>query len=366
MGCFVNCGVYQDNCFGWRKAIVVSLFAFFTCKAFWGAQVFFSLPEKGASLVKVRGKPLEYLDAQEFSRFLIHYPRGEGIVFGVPHVSIITEPVDLNQVVLYVDGKRILESAFAHCLICAGSSPAVLVARAPWTVTDGEHILEVEFKGEGGVVYRRALRYWVDTTTPTVMGISGLGVFPGGFVSVAGSTRVGIYGREHTRKVFIGANLGKSLPVEFAIFPFVTGGKKDELSFALKVQVLGEQEWGISVGAMRRAPFVVFGWRTQPTWVEAHIGVGSEELPSFWIGGSVRLSLLTQRLKGESAPSDLFAILDLVRLSIEADERGRAYWGIGVCHPYGWRASLQQVPMKGEAGWMFLVSYCFGFARSVR
>ncbi|MCL6624368.1 MAG: hypothetical protein K6T17_07110, partial [Fimbriimonadales bacterium] len=66
---------------------------------------------------------------------------------------------------------------------------------------------------------------------------------------------------------------------------------------------------------------------------------------------------------GETGTSDLIAVLDLVRLNVEVDERGRFYFGAGIYHPYGWRAVLQQVRIGGGSRWVFLVSYSVGFAR---
>ncbi len=295
--------------------------------------------------------------------FPVHYPRSEGVVYGVPHVSIIAHQVDPQVVRFYVDGRRVSESAFSHCLICAGSLPAVLVSRADWTVTDGEHILDVEFLKRGEVVYRQSLRYWVDTTVPTVRGLSGLGVFPGGFISLPESTRVGFFTDGRARKAFVGAGLGKGFPVEFAISSSRREKGGEELSFDWKVQAMGDRNWAVSFGRFGGDSFGALGWRQQPAWVEVHLGVGSGELPSWWAGVGLRLALLTRRLVRGGESSDLIAVLDLVRLNAEVDERGRPYLGVGVYHPYGWRVTLQQVPGVGKSRWVFFASYSVGFAK---
>jgi hypothetical protein len=298
---------------------------------------------------------------QEGIRFPVHYPPAEGIVFGVPHVSLISHPIDPNRVAFYVDGRRIPESAFAHCLICAGDLPAVLVSRAEWTVTDGEHILDVEFKKEDGGTFKRALRYWVDTTTPTVTGISGLGVFPGGFVPIPSSTRIGAYTTGRERKAFLGVSLGEGFPVEFAVSSS-RRGREDTVSLDWKAQAFGNRTWALSVGEVGGDSFAVVGWRDQPAWGEIHIGGGAGELPPFWVGVGLRLAPLIRRW-GERGTSDVIAVLDLVRLNGEVDERGRFYFGAGIYHPYGWRAVLQQVRTEEGSRWVFLVSYSVGFAR---
>jgi hypothetical protein len=299
----------------------------------------------------------------------ILYPHPHGVIFALPHVSIIfkthaPQPGRLIQSVkLEVDGRPVPEDAISHCAICAGPNPAVIAARAPWTIRDGAHHLVITATDTQGNTYRSELRYTMDSSVPSLSGLTGSILFPNAGVSSARSLRLG----GSSNGAWWGATLRSPLPLE------IIGEARQKRDFALswKANLLHSPRSPLSLSVGQRAgdAFAVLGFHTQPNYFNLSLGVGASDLPSAWLGASYSLSHLTPRLQHSKKLDNFFAVVDLVSLHVETDNQGKVNLGATLSHPYGWRVGLSRVqqsrggrpcqPAQGlpEPRWQWQVSY---------
>jgi hypothetical protein len=281
---------------------------------------------------------------------LVHYPKNDGVVFALPHVSIILNALTPRQrkgLRLSVDGQRVPDEAIAGCPICAGDRPTVIAAKARWTITDGVHRLVATVNGDELPM----LRYTLDSTTPSLSGLTGMVDLPDAFVAIAPTVRMGAMAlsRSPRYRFWLGVTGGKRLPSEIAILHSL---RPHETSVVWKFAPLRHRHWGVSVGQWDGDAFAAIGYRTQPSYFVVSIGVGRGDLPSAWLSFSYSLSHLTTRLKFSERARDFFAVLDLVRLQAEVDSRGRWRFGALLCHPYGWRVGIfRSHQLNGQTAW---------------
>lgn len=273
----------------------------------------------------------------------IHYPHPRGTVFALPHVSIIFEihaPAagrPWQRLEMEVDGRKVPEEAFGYCPLCAGPRPTVLAARAPWTVSDGWHRLRLlAFDGEGNV-YSYERTYLVDTTIPSLSGLSGTGLFPGAEVAEGRSLRLGFGYRSggDRWRAWLGLTRPGGLPVE-VVRHFRQRGE----ALSWKTRLWHTEHFRLSVGQWEGNPFVAVGYRTQPSYLTLSLGAVASPLPSAWLGLTYSLAEATRRGRYPQRFSHGVALLDLVRLHLEVDEKGRLNAGVSLHHPYGFRAGL--------------------------
>ncbi|MCS7263829.1 MAG: hypothetical protein NZ805_03235 [Armatimonadetes bacterium] len=286
---------------------------------------------------------------------IVHYPKPEGVVFGLPHVSIILKSLSHQQrksLTLAIDGRAISDNAFSICRICAGDKPTVIAAKAKWTITDGIHRLQAKVNGE--IV--DDFRYIVDTSVPSLMGLSGTIAFPDAHVAIVKSWRIGLsqFSRSKHNQVWFSLTGGKSLPFEIAIEQTLDGDD----AFSWKMSIVRSNHLGLSIGQRNGDKFAVLGYRTQPNYLSLSVGLGEGSMPSSWLGLSYSLSHLTQKLKPSEGLKDFFAVLDLVRFQFEMDNKRRLNFGAWLCHPYGWRVGIHQVKVRDrERVWVGLISF---------
>jgi len=269
---------------------------------------------------------------------LIHYPKADGVIFALPHVSIILNSLTPRQrkgLRLSVDGQPIPEEAIAGCRICAGDRPTVIAAKARWTINDGVHHLVATVNGSELPM----LRYTLDSTTPSLLGLTGAVDLPDAFVAIAPTVRFGgmAFSRSPHHRFWLGVTGGERLPLEVALLQSLRPRKT---SVAWKFSPLRHRHWGVSVGQWDGNAFAAIGYRTKPSYFVVSIGMGRGDLPSAWLSFSYSLSHLTPRLKRSEGASDFFAVLDLVRLQAEVDKKGQLSFGALLCHPYGWRVGI--------------------------
>ncbi len=286
--------------------------------------------------------------AQE--RPMVHYPKPNGVVFALPHVSLILEAPFPHHRTVYVDGKPVPEDAISGCRICAGSRPAVLAAKTRWTVKDGAHQLEV-LSPEGGRL--TAFRYTVDTTTPSLNGITGTLAFPDAQGAFVPSLRVGGIFASRTPKgqVWLALTGGRSFPLEVAM-KRALNSRKSEVIWKGTWRL--SPHWSLSVGQHDGDAFFAFGYHTQPNYLSLTLGGGKDKFPSVWLGISYSLSHLTAQLRPPTKAQDFFAVLDLIRLQVEVDSNGRVNFGGVLCHPYGWRIGISH--LQTQRAWIGQVS----------
>lgn len=285
---------------------------------------------------------------------IVHYPKPDGVVFALPHVSVILKaltPSQRKRLRLVVDDRAVPNDAVAGCRICAGDKPAVIAAKARWTVTDGVHRLQASF-GDSAV----AFRYTLDSSVPSLSGLSGTIALPDAHAAVAQSVRVGVsrFSRSPRHRVWLSLTGGRWLPVELAIERTLNR----DGAFAWKVAFIRSQRWGVSVGQRDGDAFIALGYRSQPNDWNVTVGGGEGTLPPVWVGVSYSLSHLTRRWRFSERWRDVIAVLDLVRVQAEVDNRGRLNLGAWLCHPYGWRIGVHRVSAGiGGSGWVGQVSF---------
>ncbi len=283
---------------------------------------------------------------------LIHYPKADGVIFALPHVSIILNTLTPRQrkgLRLSVDGQRIPDEAIEGCRICAGDRPTVIAAKARWTIADGVHHLSVTVNGKEPTMFR----YTLDSTTPSLLGLTGAVDLPDAFIAIVPTVRLGVMevSRLPRHRFWLGVTGGERLPLEVAILQSLRPRKT---SVAWKVAPLRHRHWSVSVGQWDGgSEFAAIGYRTQPSYFVVSVGVGRGDLPSAWLSASYSLSHLTPRWKRSEGASDFFAVLDLVRLQAEMDNRGRLSFGALLCHPYGWRVGIfRSHQLDGRRVWV--------------
>jgi len=183
------------------------------------------------------------------------------------------------------------------------------------------------------------LRYTLDSTTPSLRGLTGAVDLPDAFVAIAPTVRVGVgqSSQMPRHRFWLGVTGGERLPAEIILWLSL---RPRETSVAWKVSLLRHRHWGASVGQWDGDDFIVVGYRTQPSYLVVSAGVGQGALPRAWLSFSYSLSHLTARWKFAERARDFFAVLDLVRLQGELDDRGRLHFGALLCHPYGWRVGI--------------------------
>jgi hypothetical protein len=195
------------------------------------------------------------------------------------------------------------------------------------------------------------LRYTLDSTTPSLSGLTGMVDLPDAFVAIAPTVRMGAMAlsRSPHHRFWLGVTGGERLPSEIAILHSL---RPRETSVVWKFAPLRHRHWGVSVGQWDGDAFAAIGYRTQPSYFVVSIGVGRGDLPSAWLSFSYSLSHLTTRLKFSERARDFFAVLDLVRLQAEVDSRGRWRFGALLCHPYGWRVGIfRSHQLNGRTAW---------------
>jgi hypothetical protein len=290
------------------------------------------------------------------SHLIVHYPKNDGVVFALPHVSIILNALTPRQrkgLRLSVDGQRVPDEAIAGCPICAGDRPTVIAAKARWTITDGVHHLVAMTNGDELPM----LRYTLDCTTPSLSGLTGMVDLPDAFVAIAPTVRMGAMAlsRSPRYRFWLGVTGGERLPSEIAILHSL---RPHETSVVWKFAPLRHRHWGVSVGQWDGDAFAAIGYRTQPSYFIVSVGMGRGDLPSAWLSFSYSLSHLTPRLKFSERARDFFAVLDLVRLQVEVDSRGRWRFGALLCHPYGWRVGIfHSHQLNGQTAWVGQFSF---------
>lgn len=288
---------------------------------------------------------------------LIHYPKADGVIFALPHVSVILNtltPSQRKRLRLSVDGQRIPDEAIAGCRICAGDRPTVIAAKARWTITEGLHHLRATVNGEEPTM----LRYILDSTTPSLIGLTGAVDLPDAFIAIVPTVRFGAmeFSRSPRHRFWLGITGGKALPLEIAL---LQSFRPRATSVAWKVSPLRHRHWSVSVGQWDSGnEFAAIGYRMQPSYFVVSIGVGRGNLPSAWGSFSYSLSHLTPSLKFSERASDFFAVLDLVRLQAVVDKKGRLSFGALLCHPYGWWVGIfRSRQFDGRMAWVGQFSF---------
>ncbi len=292
----------------------------------------------------------------------VHFPKPKGAVFSLPHVSIILNDLPLRQLKamrLEVDGKPVPDEAISGCRICAGDKPAVLTAKAVWTVTDGAHQLVITGNDEQGNPFHYKLRYVLDSSTPALGGLTGEITLPNAHVAFTPSVRWGI-GQSHRgqrHRLWLGITGGTVLPLEVAGDIRFADGRWRNGGASWKLAWMPSNRWGFSIGQQDGDGFAVFGFRTQPNYFSVAVGFGTSDLPSAWLSGSYSLSHFTQRIKSSPRYGDFLAVLDLVRLQWEVDNKGHVNFGANLCHPYGWRIGVHRMGIgRAKSAWLWQVS----------
>jgi len=283
---------------------------------------------------------------------LIHYPKADGVIFALPHVSIILNslmPRQRKGLRLRVDGQPIPDGAIAGCRICAGDRPTVIATKARWTINDGVHRLVATVNGSELPM----LRYTLDSTTSSLIGLTGAVDLPDAFVAIAPTVRFGgmAFSRSPHHRFWLGVTGGEGLPLEVTLLQSLRPRKT---SVAWKVAPLRHRHWSVSVGQWDGgSEFAAIGYRTKPSYFVVSVGVGQGDLPSAWLSLSYSLGHLTPRLKRSEGASDFFAVLDLVRLQGEVAKKGRLSFGALLCHPYGWRVGIFRTRQRdGRKVWI--------------
>lgn len=296
----------------------------------------------------------------------VHFPKPGGTVFALPHVSVILNalpPRQIKAMRLEVDGKPIPNEAISGCPICAGDKPVVLTAKAAWTMTDGAHQLVIIGNDGQGNSFRYELRYAVDSSTPSLSGLTGEIALPNAYVAVTPSVRWGIgqFLRGPRHHLWLGMTGGTLLPLEVAGNVRFVDGRWRDGGASWKLAWVHSNRWGLSIGQQDGNGFAVFGVRTQPNHFSIAIGFGKGDLPSAWLSVSYSLSHFTRQIKRSSRDDDLgdfLAVLDLVRLQMEADSKGHVNFGAMLCHPYGWRIGVHRMSIgRAKSAWLWQVSY---------
>jgi hypothetical protein len=239
----------------------------------------------------------------------------------------------------------------------------VLVAKAPWTIYDGEHHVVIVVKDSKGNEYRSELRYVMDSSVPSLSGLTGGITFPNADVASARSLRLGAFhqGRSDDFGAWLGVTssrrVGTLEVVGNALFP--RGERRDlDASWKLNLTARSRSRFGFSVGQREGDAFAVLSYRTQPNYFNVSLGVGASDLPSAWLGVSYGLGDFTPRLKHSKRLDNFIALVDLVRLHGEVDNKGKVNLGATFSHPYGIRGGLYRVRSGlPDASWQLQVSY---------
>lgn len=297
----------------------------------------------------------------------ILYPHPNGAILAFPHVSIIfkTHAPRAEQLIksvkMEVDGREVPENAIDHCTICAGPNPAVIAARAPWTIHDGWHHVVITETDPQGNIYRSELNYVMDSSIPSLSGLTGGILFPNSDIAYAGGLRLGVFTPGLTDRRsggWQGISTSQGIPLEI-VGDAVFRHKREDSVFSWKLGThLPSPSLNLSIGERQGDFFAVLGYRTQPNYFNVSLGVGASDLPSAWAGMSYSLTHLTPHIKHSKKLDNFFAVVDLVSLHAETDSKGKVNLGATLSHPYGWRAGLYRVRSGlPDAKWQLQVSY---------
>lgn len=304
--------------------------------------------------------------AQTVPQTPVYFPKPNSVVFALPHVSVILNDLPLRQLKamrLEVDGKPVPDEAISGCRICAGDKPAVLTAKAEWTVTDGTHHLVITGNDDLDNSFRYELRYVLDSSPPALGGLTGEIALPNAHVAVTTSLRWGIvqFHRGLRHQLWLGMTGGTALPLEVAGKVHFADGRWRDGGVSWKLAWMRSNRWGLSIGQQEGDGFAVFGVRTQPNYFSLAVGFGTSNLPSAWLSASYSLSHFTRTIKPSSRNNDFLAVLDLVRLQLEVDNRGHINFGATLSHPYGWRIGIHRVGIgRAKSAWLWQVSLSVG------
>ncbi len=296
------------------------------------------------------------LCAAQESKVILHFPRDNGVVYGRPHVLIIFDVVGTFQsLVLKLDGRPIPPSVFTFCKICAGNHTAILTSDVPWGAVDGRHVLTVEAEATGGKEIAMARTYVVDSSRPSLIGLSGHVLLPDAFAADDRSVIFGgTLGDRRPRELgFAGAAIRGPVSLE-AVGEAGAGGW-----LSWKAPVVLSPSWALAGGESLGHPFGVLSYRTEPAKLEISAGTGSGSMPRAWLGASYVFTDLTRKSPSKGTLADLLAVSELVALVGEVDDRGRMDIGATLMHPYGWSAGLYRVNIGSPGGWRFSLTYRF-------
>lgn len=288
---------------------------------------------------------------QPFQTVKLYYPKDGGAVFSIPKVIVIykiagplsVHSEDPDALKIYIDNKQVPQNALTGCSICAGPKPAVSAKRVRWALTEGPHTIHILATDKLGRKYFLESEYVMDSSIPSLSGLSGAIFYPNAELSASKSLRGGL---SHTRlknanaKVWLGVtHLLETEAGEFWAHPFEfsvsvllpkTAGQTQEVKYSGKLQLFQQKAPlpSLGMGNVENSPFIAASWHTKPNFVIGTIGY---------------------KTKPESAG---FATLEygkhLWKLLAEADTEGNVNGGVVLAHPYGLRIGLYTVKDQEE------------------
>jgi len=288
-----------------------------------------------------------------------HYPKDGGTIFALPHVLLIFDVEKAfflpDRITLEIDGREIDEEAVKGCAVCAGDKPALLSAKVPWGMPEGMHREVVTASPPEGAPVRKEITYLVDSTIPSLSGLSGFVTFPGAHVAGSSSLRGGFVHDDLDRGDFrlwlmatrlLVADEGTwwALPFEAGVSARLPEKGSQEVTYSLKVGIIEQKTRlpAVSVGVRDNDPYAVVGWRLSPARFSVSAGVGAGDLPGAFVGA-------------EYGP-------EIFRLVAEYGSGGILNGGVVIHHPYGVRLGIYNVEReRDERDWTVQLSGSFGF-----